>query len=61
MAIALAEIQSVKQELTDNIGTVDTRVSKLLDEVNVLKNEIVNIREEHGTGSKNEVENSKNR
>ena len=44
MAIALAEIKSVKQELTDNIGTVDTRVSKLSDEINVLKNEIVNIR-----------------
>ena len=56
MAIALAEIESVKQELKDDIGTVDTRVSKLLDEVNVLKNEIVNIREEQGTGSKNEVE-----
>ena len=56
MAIALAEIKSVKQELKDDIGTVDTRVSKLLDEVNVLKNEIVNIREEQGTGSKNEVE-----
>ena len=56
VAIALAEIKSVKQELTDNIGTVDTRVSKLSDEVNVLKNEIVNIREEQGTGSKNEVE-----
>ena len=56
MAIALAEIKSVKQELKDNIGTVDTRVSKLSNEVNVLKNEIVNIREEQGTGSKNEVE-----
>ena len=32
-AIALAEIKSVKQELKDNIGTVDTRVSKLSDEV----------------------------
>ena len=56
MAIALAEIKTVKQELKDNIGTVDTRVSKLSDEVNVLKNEIVNIREEQGTGSKNELE-----
>ena len=60
-AIALAEIKSVKHELKDDIGTVHTRVSKLSDEVNVLKNEIANIREEQGTGSKNEVENSKNR
>ena len=56
MAIALAEIKSVKQELKDDIGTVDTRVSKLSDKINVLKNEIVNIREEQGTDSKNEVE-----
>ena len=61
MAIALAEIKSVKQELKDDIGTVDTRVSKLLDEVNVLKNEIVNIREEQGTGSKMKLKSSKNR
>ena len=56
MAVASAEMKSVKQELKDDIGTVDTRVSNLSDEVNVLKNEIVNIREEQGTGSKNEVE-----
>ena len=49
-------MKSVKQELKDDIGTVNTRVSKLSDEVNVLKNEIVNIRGEQGTSSKNEVE-----
>ena len=57
MAIALAEIQSVKQELKDDIGTVDKRVSQITDEVEVLKNEIVNIRDrdEQGTNN-NEVE-----